>query len=101
MLKIYKNLLYLRLQLEEMESANEIASVPPEEMVAEKQTLLSKLHSFEKKEERSLSKQTTPEAEKTTPVIEPPKPAPKKIEVQSKAKICIFEPWYYIPHTCV
>ncbi|XP_026314975.1 cilia- and flagella-associated protein 36 isoform X2 [Hyposmocoma kahamanoa] len=73
-----------KLQLEEMESANEIASVPPEEMVAEKQTLLSKLHSFEKKEERSLSKQTTPEAEKKTPVIEPPKPAPKKIEVSEE-----------------
>lgn len=73
--------LYLRLQLEEIDSADEIVSVPPEEMVAEKQTLLSKLHSFEKTEERSASKQTTPEAEKKTTVIEPPKPAPKKIEV--------------------
>lgn len=64
-----------------MDSADEVVSVPPEEMIAEKQTLLSKLHSFEKKEERIVSEETTPEAEKKTAVIEPPKPAPKKIEV--------------------
>lgn len=64
-----------------MDEADEIVSVPPEEMVAEKQTLLSKLHSFEKKEERIVRPETTREAEKKTSVIEPPKPAPKKIEV--------------------
>lgn len=70
-----------------MDSAEEIVSVPPEEMVVEKQTLLSKLHSFENKDERVVNKRSTPEVEKKTPVIEPPKPAPKKIEVRKGKKI--------------
>lgn len=75
-----QNYPYLRLQLEEIDSADEIVSVPPEEVVAEKQTLLSKLHSFEKKDEMIMNKQISPEADKT-PDIVPPKPAPRKIEV--------------------
>lgn len=73
-----------------MDSPDEIINVPPEEMVAEKQTLLSKLHSFEKKDKKVVNKQITPEAEKKTRVIEPPQPAPKKIQVQSRTKICIY-----------
>lgn len=70
------------MQLEEMDAADGCVSVPPEEMVAEKKTLLSKLHSFEKKDENIASIETTPEAEKKAPIIEPAKPPPKKIEVQ-------------------
>lgn len=73
-----------------MDAADGIVSVPPEEIVAEKQALLSKLHSFEKKDESIVSKETTPEADKKTPIIEPPKPPPKKIEVikDTTYKLC-------------
>ncbi|CAG9789238.1 unnamed protein product [Diatraea saccharalis] len=73
-----------KLQLEEIEKDEEAdtACVPVahEEFVAEKKTLLSKLHSFEKKEEK-------PEVEvvartKDSPIAaEPSKPPPRKVEV--------------------
>lgn len=50
-------------------------------MVAEKQTLLSKLHSFEKKEENIEKKDQAVAEQKKIRVIEPPKPPPKKVEV--------------------
>lgn len=61
-------------------------------MVAEKQTLLSKLHSFEKKEEPKVFENKeenldNDEADRLAPVakkiqvMEPPKPPPKKVEV--------------------
>lgn len=40
-----------RLQLEDIDEKNEIVKVPPEEVVAEKQTLISKLQQIDKKEE--------------------------------------------------
>ncbi|XP_059053437.1 cilia- and flagella-associated protein 36 [Achroia grisella] len=74
-----------KLQLEEFESKDEIISVPPEEVVAEKQTLLSKLQSFEKKEEHVEKKPAivinTDEPEVLT---EPPKPPPQKVEVSEE-----------------
>ncbi|CAB3246019.1 unnamed protein product [Arctia plantaginis] len=68
-----------KLQLQEFEDSDEI-NVPPEEVVAEKQTLLSKLHNFEKKEDFEPKKTVTFE-EKKIQVIEPPKPPPQKVEV--------------------
>ncbi|KAM3962445.1 cilia- and flagella-associated protein 36 [Aphomia sociella] len=76
-----------KLQLEEtFESKEEIVNVPPEEVVAEKQTLLSKLHSFEKKEEKIEKKQEDNEIiEGKAPVlIEPLKPPPKKVQVSEE-----------------
>ncbi|XP_026489746.2 cilia- and flagella-associated protein 36 [Vanessa tameamea] len=66
-----------KLQLEDTEVKNEILSVPPEEMVAEKQTLLSKLHQIEKKEQNVAKK-----AEKVTFKEEPV--MPKKVEVSEE-----------------
>ncbi|CAG9789237.1 unnamed protein product [Diatraea saccharalis] len=76
-----------KLQLEEIEKDEEAdtACVPVahEEFVAEKKTLLSKLHSFEKKEEK-------PEVEvvartKDSPIAaEPSKPPPRKVEVSEE-----------------
>ncbi|CAH0728404.1 unnamed protein product, partial [Brenthis ino] len=40
-----------KLQLEDIDEKNEIVKVPPEEVVAEKQTLISKLQQIDKKEE--------------------------------------------------
>lgn len=56
--------------------------MPPEEVVAEKQTLLTKLHNFEKKEELEPKKTVSFEEKKIEPVIEPPKPPPQKVEVR-------------------
>ncbi|XP_026760764.2 cilia- and flagella-associated protein 36 isoform X1 [Galleria mellonella] len=72
-----------KLQLEDLK--DEIINVPPEEVVAEKQTLLSKLQNFEKKEEK-VEKEQTVEIIKEKPqvLIEPPKPPPKKIEVSEE-----------------
>ncbi|XP_026735275.1 cilia- and flagella-associated protein 36 [Trichoplusia ni] len=73
-----------KLQLEDYESKDEVVNVPPEEVVAEKQTLLSKLHSFEKKEENIEKKDQAVAEEKKIRVIEPPKPPPKKVEVSEE-----------------
>lgn len=78
------------MQLEEFETTDDIISVPPEEVVAEKKTLLSKLHSFEKTEETSFIKESSTEiqavAKQSVAIIEPPKPPPKKVEVSEKLK---------------
>ncbi|XP_046971513.1 cilia- and flagella-associated protein 36 [Vanessa cardui] len=66
-----------KLQLEDIEVKNEILSVPPEEMVAQKQTLLSKLHHIEKKE-NNVEKKTEIVNFKEEPVI------PKKVEVSEE-----------------
>ncbi|XP_049877475.1 cilia- and flagella-associated protein 36 isoform X2 [Pectinophora gossypiella] len=73
-----------KLQIDEIEGQDEVVAVPPEEMVAEKQTLLSKLHSFEKKDELLDKKQLSPEAVVKPTVIEPPKPPPKKAQVSEE-----------------
>ncbi|KAF9414052.1 hypothetical protein HW555_007930 [Spodoptera exigua] len=70
-----------KLQLEDFEGKDEVVNVPPEEVVAEKQTLLSKLHSFEKKDENVEKKDHIVAAEKKIQVMEPPKTPPKKVEV--------------------
>lgn len=72
---------FFRLQLEDFEGKDEVVNVPPEEVVAEKQTLLSKLHSFEKKEEHVEKKVQIVIPEKKIQVMEPPKSPPKKVEV--------------------
>lgn len=57
--------------------------MPPEEVVAEKQTLLSKLHSFDKKEEIVTKEKTVKFDEKKVEIIEaPPPPPPQKVEVK-------------------
>lgn len=78
--------LFLRLQLEELETKDEVVNVPPEEVVAEKQTLLFKLHSFEKKEpkEDASDAPEEPPTVKKSVIIEPPKPPPKKVEVRTE-----------------
>ncbi|XP_047994739.1 cilia- and flagella-associated protein 36 [Leguminivora glycinivorella] len=71
-----------KLQLEDFED-NAVVSVPPEEVVAEKQTLLtkaSKLQSFERKEDSTEKAITPPEPT----FLEPPKSAPKKVEVSEE-----------------
>ncbi|XP_050354213.1 cilia- and flagella-associated protein 36 [Nymphalis io] len=65
-----------KLQLEDIEVKNEI-SVPPEEVVAEKQTLLNKLHHIEKKE-KIVDKKIEKVHFKEEPVI------PKKVEVSEE-----------------
>ncbi|XP_075983260.1 cilia- and flagella-associated protein 36 [Anticarsia gemmatalis] len=75
-----------KLQLQDMEDKDEV-SVPPEEVVAEKQTLLSKLHSFEKKEDiepKEKVEKTVTFDEKKIQVIEPLKPIPPKAEVSEE-----------------
>lgn len=69
----------LQIQDDEQEEVN----VPPEEVVAEKQTLLSKLQNFEKKELEHKEKTVTFQ-EKMIEDIEPPKPPPKKVEVSEE-----------------
>lgn len=58
--------------------------------MAEKQTLLSKLHCFEKKEENHIFEKTEENLDnkdhlvtegKKIQVMDPPKPPPKKVEV--------------------
>lgn len=82
-----------KLQLEEFEGKDEVVSVPPEEVVAEKQTLLSKLHSFEKKEENHIFEKKEENLDnkdhivtegKKIQVMDPPKPPPKKVEVSEE-----------------
>ncbi|KAJ2938750.1 hypothetical protein O0L34_g3366 [Tuta absoluta] len=75
------------LQITEIEEGNEVSVVAPEEVVAEKKTLLSKLHSFDKKEK----KEDVPTEESSNSpvvvvktVIEPPKLPPKKAEVSEE-----------------
>jgi hypothetical protein len=71
-----------RLQLEDLEPQEEVVNVPPEEVVAEKQTLLSKLHSFERKDEKPEEAVIPTVEKKSSPTIEPLKvEVPKKIEV--------------------
>ncbi|KAG6452453.1 cilia- and flagella-associated protein 36 [Manduca sexta] len=72
-----------KLQLDEIEDKVEI-SVPPEEVVAEKQTLLNKLQSFEKKDDNKEKRNVSfPMVKKKVlePLKQPPPPPPKKIEV--------------------
>ncbi|XP_047034032.1 cilia- and flagella-associated protein 36 isoform X1 [Helicoverpa zea] len=73
-----------KLQLEDLATKDEVVNVPPEEVVAEKQTLLSKLHSFEKKDENIEKKDHIVTEEKKIQVMEPPKPPPKKVEVSEE-----------------
>ncbi|XP_063627893.1 cilia- and flagella-associated protein 36 [Cydia splendana] len=71
-----------KLQLEDFED-NAVVSVPPEEVVAEKQTLLtkaSKLQSFERMENPTEKTINPPEPT----ILEPPKHAPKKVEVSEE-----------------
>ncbi|XP_053613262.1 cilia- and flagella-associated protein 36 [Plodia interpunctella] len=72
-----------KLQLEDFQGGDSNVSVPPEEVVTEKQTLLSKLHSFDKKEK--IEKIEKIEEKKTpAPPVELPKPPPKKPEVSDE-----------------
>ncbi|XP_013183465.1 cilia- and flagella-associated protein 36 [Amyelois transitella] len=71
-----------KLQLEDLQGGDDIVNVPPEEVVAEKQTLLSKLHSFDKKEEKT--KKTDDTKEKSPEPAKLPTPPPKKIEVSDE-----------------
>lgn len=95
-----KNNRFFRLQLEDLEPKDEIVNVPPEEVVAEKQTLLSKLHSFEKKELKEDITIATNDAPTVTKfaIIEPPKPPPKKVEVCSEGsfEITLYKKNYSI-----
>ncbi|XP_038206498.1 cilia- and flagella-associated protein 36 [Zerene cesonia] len=72
-----------KLQLDDFEVKDEPA-VPPEQVIAEKQTLLSKLQSFEKKEEKSVKFDESLKVDK--PKIKPsiPLPVPKKAEVSEE-----------------
>lgn len=70
------------LRIDELEDTNDVVTVQPEEVVAEKKTLLSKvskLQSFEKKEEIAKVPPSAPE--EPPHVVEAPKPPPKKVEV--------------------
>lgn len=73
---------FLRLQLEEFEKNDEV-NVAPEEVVAEKQTLLTRLHNFEKKEEK-CGKKVKPSVkfEDEAIQLEPPKPPLTKVQVR-------------------
>ncbi|XP_028176229.1 cilia- and flagella-associated protein 36 [Ostrinia furnacalis] len=73
-----------KLQLDDLETKDEIVSVPPVEVVAEKKTLLSKLHSFEKNDEKTFIKEESPPVKKPVAIVEPPKPPPKKVEVSEE-----------------
>lgn len=69
---------------EEFDETEEVVAVPPEDVVAEKNNLLSKLHSIEKKDEfteTTFSVYHPVETKKT--VIEPLRPPPRKIEVSA------------------
>lgn len=74
-----------RLQLaEDFDETEEIVTVPPADVVAEKKSLLSKLHSFEKKEEILETTFSVPHPVKVkTTVIDPPRPPPRKVEVSA------------------
>ncbi|CAG4986679.1 unnamed protein product [Colias eurytheme] len=72
-----------KLQLDDFEVKDE-PTVPPEEMIAEKQTLLSKLHSFEKKEEKCVTFADSPKEEKSKIKPSIPLPAPRKTEVSEE-----------------
>ncbi|CAH0400443.1 unnamed protein product [Chilo suppressalis] len=75
-----------KLQLEELNKEEpDVVCVPVahEEVVAEKKTLLSKLHSFEKKEETPKVEVIIPKKDSAIPE-EPPKPLPRKIEVSEE-----------------
>lgn len=74
-----------RLQLAEaFDEPEDMVTVPPAAVVAEKKNLLSKLYSFEKKEEISETTfSVSPPEEVKKTVIEPPRPPPKKVEVNA------------------
>ncbi|KAL4715963.1 hypothetical protein ACJJTC_013263 [Scirpophaga incertulas] len=69
-----------KLQLEELDNKEDVGSVLPEEVEAEKHTLLSKLHSFEKKDKKSIVKKLETSIE-STDLLPQLKQPPKKIEV--------------------
>ncbi|XP_073950518.1 uncharacterized protein isoform X1 [Choristoneura fumiferana] len=72
------------LRIDELEDTDDVVTVQPEEVVAEKKTLLSKvfkMQSFDKKEEATKITPSTPEEPY---VVEPPKPPPKKVEVSEE-----------------
>ncbi|KAJ0173689.1 hypothetical protein K1T71_010838 [Dendrolimus kikuchii] len=73
-----------KLQLEEFEKNDEV-SVPPEEVIAEKHTLLTKLYNFEKKEDIFEKKQKpSVKFEEEAIELEPPKPPATKVEVSEE-----------------
>ncbi|XP_072929970.1 cilia- and flagella-associated protein 36 isoform X2 [Epargyreus clarus] len=70
-----------KLQLQDFDDKDEIITVAPEEVVAEKQTLLSKLHTFEMKDEKEKLKPIAVEKlQKNTQ----PMPPPQKIQVSEE-----------------
>ncbi|CAG4953521.1 unnamed protein product [Parnassius apollo] len=80
-----------KLQLKEYESSDETVTVPPEHVVTEKKTLITKLQRFDKKEE-NVEKKTEDKTEEKAEIelrgairkpkfIDVPKPTPQKLEV--------------------
>ncbi|CAK1583565.1 unnamed protein product [Parnassius mnemosyne] len=83
-----------KLHLKEYESSDETVAVPPEHVVTEKQTLITKLQRFEKKED-NVEKKTEDNPEEKADIelhgaikkpkfIDVPKPTPQKVEVSEE-----------------